>query len=591
MDQINIIGAGLAGLSAAITLSEHGICCNLISLQPSERAQSVLAEGGINGALDTMGEGDQTENHFEDTMRGGVFMADPNAVEGLTREAPGILRWLAGLGVPFNRKDGEILLRNFGGQKKKRTAYAKSSTGKIIMSSLVDEARRQEAAGRIRRYPHHEFIRLLTAETEERIRCTGVRLRDVYTGRMMDFSGPVILASGGINGFFPGKTTGTTQNSGEVAATVFAQGVAMGNLEMIQYHPTTIGISGKRCLVTEAARGEGGRLYIEKDGRPWYFMEEKYPELKNLMPRDVVSREMYFVSRREDCRGPVYLDMTGLSDEIWAHKLSDLREELQKYLALDPRDTPVPVEPGIHYFMGGIDTDERHRTSMENLYAAGECTCQYHGANRLGGNSMLGAIYGGKVAARTVIETWTAGEKAGAKAAVRAGEKAVKAAAPEKEEAVKAEVQAGEKAAKAAVQTGETAIWAEIPANSSHDVQEPYGEKASPDLIAGISDILLMGLGIVRNEKEISRALQKLEDLSQQGGYNLRERNRLKLAEAMLRSALLRKESRGAHYREDYPQQNEQYRRMTEAVRRGETVRITFRELPERRTERHADTD
>ena len=271
MEKINIIGAGLAGLSAAVTLAKGGRHCRLISLQPSERAQSVLAEGGINAALDVMGEGDKPEYHFEDTMRGGVYLADEEAVRRLTEGAPDIVRWLAGLGVPFNMKDGRLIQRNFGGQKKKRTAYAKSSTGKMIMSALIDEARKYEAGGLIERFSHHGFLGCDIAEGV----CRGAVVFDRYTGVQTAFPGRVIMCCGGLAGLFPRMTTGTTQNSGYAAAVLFEQGVSFGDLEMLQYHPTTIGIPDKRCLVTEAARGEGGRLYIERGGEKWYFMEEK----------------------------------------------------------------------------------------------------------------------------------------------------------------------------------------------------------------------------------------------------------------------------------------------------------------------------
>lgn len=527
MQIVNIVGAGLAGLSAAITLAKTGIKSRLISLQPSERAQSVLAEGGINAALDTMGEHDTPENHFADTLRGGVYLADPNAVENLTYHAPEILRWLEKLGVPFNRTPEDIALRNFGGQKLKRTAYARSSTGKIIMHALIDEARKCERSGLIDRMPHHEFLRLLTLEDT----CIGVRVRDRYSGKLYDLHGTVLLCSGGMNGIFPGMTTGTTQNSGDVTATVFAQGVCLGNLEMLQYHPTTIGIAGKRCLVTEAARGEGGRLYIERSGEKYFFMEDKYPELGNLMPRDVVARTMYFIRREPDTGDQVYLDMTGLPENAWKNKLSDLRQELMHYLAFDPKKTPIPVQEGIHYFMGGVDTDEEHRTSLQHLYAAGECTCQYHGANRLGGNSMLGALYGGRRAAETILF-----------------DKPL--------DACQVQIVEGE---------------------------EPLAEPASPAWIAQVSQILLGGLGIVRNEAQLTAALDALRALHPQ---NPREENRLHLAEAMLRSALERRESRGAHYREDYPEKQEAFRKMTLAEYNG-SVRISFRALPERR--HHAD--
>ena len=319
---VNIIGAGLAGLSAAITLAEKGISCNLVSNYPSERAQSVMAEGGINGALDTMGEGDNVENHFADTMKAGGDIADEAAVRGLTNAAPEIIRYLGRLGVPFNLKDNLIQLRNFGGQKKKRTAYAKSSTGKVLMTALIDEVRKYEAIGLIKRYSHHEFLEL-RLDNEGGV-CKGVEIRDNYTGRVYYLRGSVILATGGLAGIFRGVTTGTTANTGDVTAKVFSQGVRLSNLEMIQYHPTTIEIADKVCLVSEAARGEGGRLFVYKDNEKYYFMEERYPELKNLMPRDVVSREMYFVSR-DNGGAQVYLDMIELKEEVWEERLPDLR--------------------------------------------------------------------------------------------------------------------------------------------------------------------------------------------------------------------------------------------------------------------------
>ncbi len=528
MQTVNIIGAGLAGLSAAITLAESGVSSRLISLQPSERAQSVLAEGGINGALNTMGEDDSPEQHYADTMRGGVWLADPNAVANLTAHAPEILRWLEGLGVPFNRTETDISLRNFGGQKLKRTAYAQSSTGKIIMHALIDEARKYEQTGLIHRFPHHEFLCLLTDQDV----CEGVRVQDVYSGRMYDLHGAVLLCTGGMNGILPGRTTGTTQNTGDVTATIFLQGVSLGNLEMLQYHPTTVGIAGKRCLVTEAARGEGGRLFIERGGKRWYFMEELYPELGNLSPRDVVARTMYFVRRQAETGNQVYLDLTVLSDSVWKKKLSDLRQELMHYLSIDPKKEPVPVQEGIHYFMGGILTDENHRTNLRHLLAAGECTCQYHGANRLGGNSMLGALYGGRRAAETLLQ---ARELPGSDL---------------------------------------------IPFTGTESLAKP----ASPEWIREVSEILLSGLGIVRNAEQLVDAIERLAAVP---ASNLREENRLHLAEAMLRSALERRESRGAHYREDFPELREDLQKITVAQYDG-AISVKFCELPERRN--HANT-
>ncbi|MBQ8922178.1 MAG: FAD-binding protein [Oscillospiraceae bacterium] len=525
MKRFLIIGAGLSGLSAAITLAERGLPCALFSLQPSERAQSVLAEGGINAALNTMHEDDSPAEHFADTVRGGCGLADPEAVRGLTEHAPEILRRLERCGVPFHMQNGTLMLRNFGGQKKKRTAYARSSTGKMIMTALIDEARKYEAAGLIHRFPHHEFLRLLLRADKS---CAGVRCRDCYTGEIRDYFGAVLLCCGGMNGLFPEMTTGTTQNSGDAAAAVFMQGVPFGNPEMLQYHPTTVGISGKRCLVSEAARGEGGRLFIEKNGARWYFMEELYPELGNLMPRDVVAREMFRVRQSPGCGGQVYLDLTGLSAETWAQKLSDLREELIAYLSLDPKREPVPVKEGIHYFMGGIAVDAKHRAGLRGLYAAGECACQYHGANRLGGNSMLGALYGGKTAAETAA----------------------------------AEAQDAEP---------------DCPVQED----EPLLTPADPRLILQIRDILLSGLGIVRDETTLQGALQSLAELSAARESNAREKARLCLAGAMLQAALERRESRGAHYRADFPQSDEAYRKTTVVCCENGAASVKFVPLPE----------
>lgn len=516
---VNIIGAGLAGLSSAIHLARLEIPCRLISVQPSERAQSVLAEGGINGALDTMGEQDSAEAHCADTLRAGCYLADPAAVRSLAEHAPEIIRFLDGIGVPFNRRDGAIQLRNFGGQKKKRTAYAKSSTGKVLMSALIDECRKYESRGLVVRLSHHAFSTLLFSGAEKP-ECAGVRVEDLYTGKEFSFTGPVILCFGGLNGFFPGMTTGTTANTGDAAAQVFAQGVRFGNLEMIQYHPTTIGISGKRCLISEAARGEGGRLYILRNGEPWYFMEEKYPELGNLMPRDVISREMYFALRDPNCGGQVFLDLRELSSETWKKRLPDLRGEVKHYLGLDPAKAPIPVEPGIHYFMGGIDVDVFHRTNVRNLYAAGECCCQYHGANRLGGNSMLGALYGGQAAAEHL-----AGHL------------------PE--------------------------LLEPLPGpQTDHDC-------ADPKIILQISELLLSALGIARDGNTLQSAQKSLEDLLERT-CNQRERRRIYLALAMLRSAAFREESRGAHFRVDFPGTNEEYRHQTVAHFDG-LVKIAYR--------------
>lgn len=518
MEKVQIIGAGLAGLSAAIELAKNGIYSNLISLQPSERAQSVLAEGGINAAINTMGENDNYRLHYEDTKKAGCNIADESAIMGLAKNAPEIIAMLDSIGVPFYKVNGIIQSRNFGGQKKKRTAFVKSSTGKSIMSALISEARKYEHEGLIKRYSRHEFI-MLNLDTDNR--AVGVKIIDIFTRKQVDLCGPVILAFGGMSGLFYQRTTGTTSNTSDALAQVYVQGMTLSNLEMIQYHPTTIGISGKRCLVSEAARGEGARLFINRNGKPWYFMEEKYPELGNLMPRDVIAREMFFCIEDKECDGQVYLDLRDIKKEVINKKLPDLCEEMKYYLGIDPRKKPIPVDPGIHYFMGGILVDINHRTNVERVYAAGECCSQYHGANRLGGNSLLGAIYGGLVAAKHIILN------------------------PE-------------------------VLNIGLCDNKINSYKEEIDKNINPDIALKIAQILSDTLGIVRNQKTMSEGIEEIKKLRKSYSLNNWENNRTILAETILLSAIYRRESRGAHYRMDYPKLDENLTKVTIAKCKGE---------------------
>ena len=512
---VNVIGAGLAGLSAAKELAERGVYVRLFSVQASERAQSNLAEGGINACLDVMGENDTWIEHYEDTMKGGCYLADPDMVKNLTENAPEVVMGMDRLGVPFHRADGHIIQRNFGGQKKKRTTYAMSSTGKVLVVALIDAVRKYEHSGYVKRYPHHRFEKIIIKDSE----CAGVQIYDIYTHTRSVFEGPVIIACGGFNGMFPGLTTGTTANTGLAAAELFSQGIEFANLEFIQYHPTTTEITGKRLLISEAARGEGGRLfYIRDDGSYCYFMEDKYGERGNLMPRDVISREMAMLGHQ------VYLNLMELTEDTWTNKLSDLRDEIMHYMSIDPKIQPVPVSPGIHYFMGGIKVDIGHHTNLTGLYAAGECACAYHGANRLGGNSLLGAIFGGQTAARSILADMTDGN----------------------------------------LKNGYVL--------SQEDITDyKYMSAADKKISSVIEHELANGLGIIRNGKSLQRAIDNInnsinnyiQSLDIAGEQQLSDEliNRYRFAIAMLTSALERRESRGAHTREDYPDTLEEYRR------------------------------
>ena len=531
---VNVIGCGLAGLTASIKLASSGVNVNLISPTYSEASQSVMAMGGINAALDTKGEMDSTDNHHEDTIAGGCNISDPKAVAKLTANAPKIVKWLEDIGVSFTRDErNNIDLRYFGGQKKARTAYAGARTGKQLVTALTSQCRRWEAEGRVKRYVGWRFLSLIIENNQ----CLGVICINEDTQEIRAFKGRVILASGGLNKLF-GKTSGSVLNDGYVTAKAFTQGVRLANLEMIQYHPTTVNTPSKRMLISEAARGEGGKLFVIKDGERFYFMKEWYPEMAELMPRDVVSKSIYKAS--DAGKHPVYLDLTHLDDETVKVKLDEIHTTCTKYLNLDPTQNAIPVYPGIHYFMGGIKTDENHKTNINGLYAAGECSCQYHGANRLGGNSLLGAVHGGGIAAQNIIND-----------DISIDDNII-------ENNLDNEIKLFKE-------------WND----SSNGVPIMQIENE-------LAEIMNSSMGIYRHEKDLTDALNRLDELESyeinaKGSYYdyVKIKTLLTLAKACILSALKRKESRGAHQRLDYTSTDESYEKTTCIDFDGE-IKISF---------------
>lgn len=526
-ERIIIIGAGATGLSAALELAQNGVKSVLVSDMPSERAQSAMAEGGMNAAAGI--KDDSPELHAQETLRAGRFIADSNAVLELAQGAPEIIEWLFNSGMSFSlNAEGRPDVRAFGGQSKKRTFFAASNTGKHLMYTLIDQARRFECKGLIERIVGWQFLRII----KDGERACGCVLVYPYTHEQIALSGKVIIASGGLNGMF-GNATGSVGNTGAVSASLFADSIAFANCEFVQYHPTTSKLHGKNMLITEAVRGEGGRLFVNKDGQRYYFMEDKYPERGNLMPRDVIAREEWALEQQGL---NIYLDMSHLDKQLSQTKLHGVIEDCRKFLSIDPTCEPIPVTPGVHYFMGGIKVTRQHRTSLCGLYAAGECACQYHGANRLGGNSLLGAIYGGKIAARSAM-----------------ADDAVAAKALEYHD------------------------------DSSND---KAADGSYVDSIIKLRGIMRSGMSIVRNEESLKRAIDQIDDLSDsvKGTYdpsaNVCENRALKnfclLGKAMLLSAQARKESRGAHTRSDFPGEREEYQKQSMACLNDDAIAIAF---------------
>ncbi|MCF0142859.1 MAG: FAD-binding protein, partial [Parasporobacterium sp.] len=394
MKTLLIIGNGISGLSAALAAAEKGIHCTVVGAQPSERSQSVMAAGGIN-AVNAVNAEDSIACHIQDTLKGGCFMEDERAIKGLCSSAPDIIKYLSDAGVVFSLdEEGRPDRRAFGGQSFPRTAFSGTSTGKQIVTALVRKVRRYECEGLITRRNGLTFGEALI---EDGICYGALFYEGKYRHLEAIFADAVIVAAGGQNQLF-GKTTGSTICDGYTAATLMSQGVTLRNLEFVQYHPTTIETPTKRMLISEAARGEGGRLYYLDGDKRVYFMEEKYGPKGNLMPRDIVSREVHSAPSQ------VYLDVAFLGKEKILSRMREIYDLCHEYTGLDVTEESIPVSPSVHFFMGGIAVDLHHRTNIERLYAVGECASIYHGANRLGGNSLLAAMYSGRVAARDAAE-------------------------------------------------------------------------------------------------------------------------------------------------------------------------------------------
>lgn len=571
-NKIIIIGAGAAGLSAALELARNDIPSLIVSDMPSERAQSVMAEGGINAAVHE--ETDSPELHARETFHAGRNIADEDAVSKMTEAAPDIIKNLFMNGMAFTlNEEKEPDVRAFGGQSVKRTFYAASNTGKQLMHTLTDQARRFEADGMIERMTGWLFLRLLSHDNA----AYGCELIHSITQEKKVIYGKIIIASGGLGGMF-GNATGSVRNTGAVSANLFTSGVRFANGEFIQYHPTTVKLHRKNMLITEAVRGEGGRLYILQEGKPYYFMEEKYPERGNLMPRDVIAREEWeWIQKGYQ----IYLTMQHLDKKVQKEKLKGVVEDCKEFLGINPIKEPIPVEPGIHYFMGGIWVDAEHRTSMKNLYAAGECACQYHGANRLGGNSLLGALYGGKVAAESAIRDSKITEISKSPELQKNLEslKSLKFLANlESQENLELSTNPG--------------LQKNLePSEGIEDYKEKKEQKYNVtgsyvDNMQHLHTILQQGLGIIRNEKILQDALEKIDQLIAKTRETYDETatefenqslaDCCILAKAMLLCAKERKESRGAHTRSDYPKEDAAYEKQTIAEFINAEIHIRF---------------
>lgn len=415
--KIAIVGGGLAGLAAAMRIAEAGHAVDLFSVVPVKRSHSVCAQGGINGAVNTKGEGDSTWEHFDDTVYGGDFLANQPPAKAMCEMAPSIIFLFDRMGVPFSRtKEGLLDFRRFGGTKHHRTAFAGASTGQQLLYALDEQVRRYEAAGKVQKFEHWEMISLVLDDAQV---CRGLIAMNLQSLELKSFPADAVIVATGGPGLVFGKSTNSMVCTGSAVAACYQQGAKYANGEFIQVHPTSIPGEDKLRLMSESARGEGGRVWVPRkpgdtrspssipENERWYFLEEKYPAYGNLVPRDIATREIFQVCIEGKGVGgdnQVYLDLTHIPAETLDRKLGAILEIYEMFVGDDPRHVPMRIFPGVHYSMGGLWVDYDQRTNIPGLLAAGECDYSIHGANRLGANSLVSCVFGGFVAAPKAIE-------------------------------------------------------------------------------------------------------------------------------------------------------------------------------------------
>lgn len=531
-----IVGSGLAGLRAALELGEDTSIA-VLSKVFATRSHSGAAQGGVGAALGNEEE-DNWEWHMFDTVKGSDYLADQDAIEILARDAPRTIYELEHLGVPFNRtSQGKIAQRAFGAHTRdfgkapvKRACYAADRTGRVILDTLWEKCMQRG----IRFYDEFQMLSLIMQEGH----CCGVIAYELATGELHVFhSKAVLLATGGA-----GKIYKTTSNAfattGEGMALAFHAGALLEDMEFVQFHPT--GIYKLGILISEAARGEGGVLRNNGGER---FMKRYAPVIKDLAPRDMVSRcilEEIRAGRGIGGKDYVHLDLIHLGKEVIDARLAEISGFARTYAGVDPIREPIPVQPTCHYMMGGIAADVHGRvmansdgTSLHGLYAAGECACvSVHGANRLGCNSLLDLLVFGR---RTGIEMRRFIHTIGFPQLPRNPEKPV-----------------AEK----------------ISALMENESKERVGP-----IRAGMQEVMMDNVSVFRSKDGLVQALEKIRDLRERyNGISIQDKgtcfNRdlleaielghmLELAEVITLGALRREESRGAHYREDFPERDD----------------------------------
>jgi succinate dehydrogenase / fumarate reductase flavoprotein subunit len=517
---IIIVGGGLAGLRAALSAASTDVA--VISKVHPLRSHSIAAQGGINAVLSV---NDRWEDHAFDTIKGSDYLADQDAVEVLCREAPARVIEMENRGTLFSRtEDGKIAQRPFGGAGFPRTAYAQDRTGHHLLHTLYEQALKN----RINFYDEWLITRLVI----DNGRCCGVVGYNIANGNLMGFQAKAVIFATGGYGRIYSHSTNSIINTGFGCAVAYRAGVPLEDMEFVQFHPTTL--YGTNILITEGARGEGGYL-VNKDGER--FMKRYSPKLVELAPRDIVARAIKteINEGRGFDGGYVNLELMHLGAEKIKERLPGIRQIAIDFANIDPILKPIPVQPGQHYSMGGIASNKNCETAISGFYACGECSCiSVHGANRLGGNSLLETLVFGKIA--------------GENAQIYANSNVF----PETEMIGK--------------------VVVEESSRISGLLERKVGEEFFK-IRDELKNILDEKVGIFRNENDLANALDKIWELKKRY-MNVYVRNKgaifnqelvnvielegmLDVAETICLGAKARKESRGSHFRLDYTQRND----------------------------------
>ena len=547
--EVLIVGGGLAGAMAARSAHLAGADVAIVSKLSPLRSHTVAAAGGINAAL---AEGDSWEGHAFDTIKGSDYLADQDGVEVLCRAAPEVVVMMDHLGTPFSRDEaGHLFHRPFGGHGMPRAYFAGDRTG----LSLLQTAWEQLVKEGITLYDEWAVTRLIV----EQGRFSGLVAYKVSDGTIEEFQARACVVCTGPAGQMYHKTTNAVTCTGDGIAMAYRAGCGIKDMEFVQFHPTSL--HGPNVLITEAARGEGGIMRNAKGER---FMERYSPKTLDMAPRDIVSRAIETEARegRAYPGGYVDLDLTHLGEAKIRERLPEVYQFSTEFAGVDPSKAPIPIEPAQHYMMGGIGTDNDAATSVPGIYAAGECACvSLHGGNRLGGNALLECIVFGLRAGRT------ASAFAKGKAPIAGGAEAVAAEEKRVDGLLKSE---GRETVEDLRQELKRVMWEKV-GIFRHEADLELAVGAVRDLQRRVANVRVGSTG-----KRFNYALLEAMEL----------RNLLDLAEVIAIGALMRRESRGAHARTDYPTRNDaNFLKHTIARWRGEGGRPDIAYEPVRITQ------